>query len=46
MTLPMAHLGHWLWTFYLLPVLIVVGGILRTTRAEKRRQREGKDGGM
>ena len=38
MTLPMAHLGHWLWTFYLVPVLIVVLGILRSTRAEKRRQ--------
>ncbi len=43
MTLPMAHLGHWLWVFYVIPVLIVVGGILRSTLAEKRREREGKD---
>jgi uncharacterized membrane protein len=43
MTLPMAHLGHWLWVFYLIPVLIVVAGILRSTLAEKRRERDRKD---
>jgi hypothetical protein len=37
---PMAHIGHWLWVFYLIPVLIVVGGIIRSTRAEKRRDAE------
>ena len=37
----MAHLGHWLWIFYVIPVLIVVGGILRSTWAEKRRERKG-----
>ena len=41
MTLPLAHLGHWLWVFYVIPVLIVVGGILRSIRVEKRREREG-----
>jgi hypothetical protein len=41
--LPPAHLGHWLWVFYLIPVLIVVGGIVYTARAERRRERkEGK----
>ena len=40
MTLPLAHLGHWLWTFYVAPVLIVVVGIIRSTRVEKRRERE------
>jgi cytochrome c-type biogenesis protein CcmH/NrfF len=40
MTLPLAHIGHWLWVFYVLPVLIVIGGIVRSTRAEKRRERE------
>lgn len=40
MTLPLAHLGHWLWTFYVVPVLIVILGIFRSTRAEKRRQGE------
>lgn len=40
MTLPLAHLGHYLWIFYTLPVLIVVGGILRSTILEKRRSRD------
>jgi hypothetical protein len=39
--LPLAHIGHWLWVFYLIPVLIVVGGIIRSTRAEKRREGKG-----
>jgi hypothetical protein len=43
MTLPIAHLGHWLWVFYVIPVLIVVAGIVKSTLAEKRREREGKD---
>ncbi len=40
MTLPLAHIGHWLWVFYVLPVLIVVFGILRSTWAERRRNRD------
>lgn len=40
MTLPLAHLGHYLWIFYALPVLIVVGGILRSTILEKQRRRD------
>jgi hypothetical protein len=43
MTLPFAHLGHFLWIFYVIPVLIVVGGILRATWAEKRRERDGRE---
>jgi cytochrome c-type biogenesis protein CcmH/NrfF len=43
--LPLAHIGHWLWVLYLIPVLIVVAGIIRTTRAEKRRDREERKGG-
>jgi hypothetical protein len=35
-TLPLAHIGHWLWTFYLIPVLIVVGAILKSKRSEKK----------
>jgi len=43
LALPLAHIGHWLWVFYVLPVLIVIGGIVRSTRAEKKRERdEGK----
>ncbi len=36
--IPSAHLGHWLWVFYVIPVLIVIGGIIRSTRAEKKRE--------
>ena len=43
MTLPLAHVGHYLWVFYLIPVLIVVGGIIHTTRADKRRQQDHGD---
>ncbi len=39
MTLPLAHLGHWLWTFYLVPVLIVVLAILRSSYLERRSRR-------
>jgi uncharacterized membrane protein len=40
--LPLAHLGHWLWIFYVVPVLIVIAGILRSVLIERRR-REGED---
>ena len=40
--IPSAHLGHWMWVFYVIPVLIVIGGIIRSTRAEKKREREEK----
>ena len=43
MTLPFAHLGHFLWIFYLIPVLIVIGGIVRSTRAARRREDKGGD---
>jgi hypothetical protein len=42
--IPSAHLGHWLWVFYVIPVLIVVAGIIRSTRAEKKREREEEEG--
>ena len=46
MTLPLAHLGHYLWVLYLLPVIIIVGGILRSTRLERRRsERDDSSGG-
>lgn len=41
---PLAHAGHYLWVLYVLPVLIVLGAIVRTTIAERRRRREdGED---
>jgi hypothetical protein len=42
---PVAHIGHWLWVFYVLPVLIVIGGILWSTRAANRREREEEEDG-
>jgi len=36
-TLPLAHVGHYLWILYLLPVLLVVAGIVKTTLSEKGR---------
>lgn len=41
---PLAHLGHWLWILYAIPVLIVIAGIIYTTRAEKRRKRREAEG--
>ncbi|HEY2477701.1 MAG TPA: hypothetical protein VGI17_03130 [Solirubrobacterales bacterium] len=38
--IPLAHLGHWLWTFYVVPVLIVVAGIIYSTRAANKSERE------
>jgi cytochrome c-type biogenesis protein CcmH/NrfF len=43
MTLPLAHVGHYLWILYVLPVLIVVAGILRTSISERRRDRGDSD---
>ncbi|HWB69879.1 MAG TPA: hypothetical protein VG518_07865 [Solirubrobacterales bacterium] len=40
--LPLAHLGHYLWVFYLLPVLIVVVSILKATISEKRKEKQGR----
>ena len=42
--IPSAHLGHWLWVFYVIPILIVVGGIVYTTRVGKRREAEEREG--
>jgi cytochrome c-type biogenesis protein CcmH/NrfF len=39
-TLPLAHLGHYLWILYLLPVIIVIGGILRVVLVERRSRRK------
>jgi hypothetical protein len=37
-TLPLAHVGHYLWAFYLVPVAIVIGGILRSVLLDRRRK--------
>jgi cytochrome c-type biogenesis protein CcmH/NrfF len=41
---PLAHIGHWLWVFYVLPILVVVVGIVISTRAANRREREEEEG--
>jgi hypothetical protein len=38
--LPVAHVGHYLWVLYLLPVAIVVAGIVKSTRAQRGRREE------
>lgn len=38
--LPIAHVGHYLWTLYVLPILIVVVAIVRNTIAQRRARRE------
>jgi cytochrome c-type biogenesis protein CcmH/NrfF len=43
MTLPLAHVGHYLWVLYLLPILFVVIGIVRTTLSERRARDEDED---
>lgn len=40
MTLPLAHVGHYLWVLYLLPVVIVVAGIVRSAITQRRTNRE------
>lgn len=40
MTLPLAHVGHYLWVLYVLPILIVVGAIVRNALAQRRISRE------
>jgi len=42
---PVAHIGHWLWVFYVLPVIIVIAGIFWSTRAANRREREEEEEG-
>jgi heme exporter protein D len=36
--LPLAHVGHYLWVLYVIPVLVVIGGIARTMWVERRRR--------
>jgi cytochrome c-type biogenesis protein CcmH/NrfF len=40
MTLPLAHVGHYLWALYLFPVVIVVAGIVRSAIAQRRVREE------
>jgi cytochrome c-type biogenesis protein CcmH/NrfF len=40
---PLAHVGHHLWILYVLPVIIVVIGIVRTTLAQRRERNPEED---
>jgi heme exporter protein D len=42
--LPLAHVGHYLWVLYVIPVLIVVASIVKSTRAQRRAGREEEGG--
>jgi heme exporter protein D len=41
--LPIAHAGHYLWTLYVVPLVIVVGSIVRSVREQRREKRTPKD---
>jgi hypothetical protein len=43
--LPLAHVGHYLWTLYVLPVLIVAASIVKTTMAQRREANASPAGG-
>jgi hypothetical protein len=38
--LPVAHVGHYLWALYVIPILIVVAAIVRSAVAQRRWSRE------
>jgi cytochrome c-type biogenesis protein CcmH/NrfF len=41
--IPLAHIGHWLWVFYVLPIVIVIAGIVISTRTANRRECEEEE---
>lgn len=41
--LPSAHVGHYLWVLYLIPVAIVVAGIVKSTRAARGSREDDPD---
>jgi hypothetical protein len=45
MTFLIAHVGHYLWTLYIPPVVIVVFSIVRTVIVQRREEREREGGG-
>ena len=38
--LPVAHVSHYLWVLYVIPILIVVAAIVRSMVAQRRWARE------
>lgn len=43
MILPLAHVSHYLWILYLLPVVFVVGGIVRGAMIQRREEEADDD---
>ncbi|HEX5592972.1 MAG TPA: hypothetical protein VFX35_06470 [Solirubrobacterales bacterium] len=38
--LPLAHVAHYLWVLYVIPILIVAGAIVRNMATQRRLARE------
>jgi len=43
LTLLFAHVGHYMWTLYIPPVLIVAFSIIRTVIVQRREEREERE---
>jgi hypothetical protein len=39
-TLPLAHIGHYLWVLYIVPIAIVAGSIVASTLRRRRQDRD------
>jgi hypothetical protein len=42
--IPYAHAGHYIWVLYIPPVAVVIFAIIKTTIAERRAEREEREG--
>jgi heme exporter protein CcmD len=42
-TLPLAHAGHYAWTIYIVPFLVVLWAIGRSIMDQRRAKREEQD---
>lgn len=40
--LPLAHVGHYLWTLYVIPILIVGAAIVRSAVAQRRSEEDSE----
>jgi flagellar biosynthesis/type III secretory pathway M-ring protein FliF/YscJ len=45
MALPLAHISHYLWVLYVIPILIVAFAIVRSTIAQRRARNEEEEPG-
>ena len=43
--LPLAHVGHYLWTLYVLPILIVVAAIIKSFISQRQATNASPAGG-